>query len=85
VIQITDECEVTIIGHVCMIEIARVVDRRRADRDLHGLRDIPNSLSWVSVAVTANVNSPINRGFEFAALIRLDDCCERLAVEHELT
>ena len=35
--------------------------------------------------MTADVNSPIKRGFHGADSVRWDDCSERLAAKHELT
>jgi hypothetical protein len=63
----------------------RVVDRRRqrADRDLDYLCDA--KLAILSErAVTADANSAIDRGLDRAGVVRRDDCCERLAAEHEL-
>ena len=34
---------------------------------------------------TTDVNSTINRGLQRADVVRWDDCCKRLAAEHELT
>ncbi len=63
----------------------RVVDRgrQRADRDLNNLRDSELAILGER-AVTADVNPAIDRGFERAGLVRRDNCCERLAAEHEL-
>lgn len=63
----------------------RVVDRgrKRADRDLDNLRDAELAILGER-AVTADMNSTINRCLERADVVRGDDCRERLAAQHEL-
>jgi len=63
----------------------RVVDRRRqrAYRDFNDLRDTELAILGER-AVTADVNSTINRGFKRAGVLRWDDCSRRLTAEHEL-
>jgi hypothetical protein len=63
----------------------RIVDRgpKRANGDLNDLCDAELAILGQR-SVTADANSTINGGLESANVFRWDDCCERLAAEHEL-
>jgi hypothetical protein len=62
-----------------------IVDRgrQRADRDLDNLRDAKLAILREG-AVTADVNSMIERAFESIGVLCRDDCCQWLAAEQEL-